>query len=102
MSMVMIMLIFQPHQSTKCAQHVGFKLHVTCKKSLLPLSKPKANGQNPFIAKLNRQQGNQLGHSIQKQKVKEMSSKKNFWMRNSRIVCANSCPGLVSSGISLI
>ena len=64
--------------------------------------KPQANVQNTFIAKLNPQQENQLAHSIQKQKVKEMSLKKNFWMRNSRIVFANSCPGLVSSGISLI
>ena len=76
--MIMVMLSFQPHQSTKCTQHVGFKLHVACPKMLLPLSKPKANVQNPFIAKLNPQQGNQLACSIQKQKVKEMSFKKNF------------------------
>ena len=41
-------------------------------------------------------------HSIQKQKVKEMSFKKNSRMIYSRIVFVNSCPGLVSSGISLI
>ena len=84
----------------KCTQHARFKQHVACQKQLLPPSKPKANVQNPFITKLNQQQENQ--HSKQKQKVKEMSFKQNFWMRNSRIVFANSCPGLVSSGISFI
>ena len=78
MIMVMIMLMFQQHQSTKCAQNVRFKLHVACRKWLLSPSKPKANVQNPFIAKLIPQQGNQLAHSIQKQKVKEMSFKKKF------------------------
>ena len=78
MIIVKIMVIFQPHQSTKCTQHVRFKLHVACQKCLWPPSKPKANVQNPFIAKLKNQQGNWLAHSIQKQKVKEMSFKNNF------------------------
>ena len=79
MIVVMIMVIFQLHQSTKCTQHVRFKLHVACQKWLLPQSKPKANVHNPFIAKLKNQQGNQLAHSIQKQTVKEMST---FWNCN--------------------
>ena len=70
--------MFQQHQSTKCTQHVRFKLHVGCQKWLLPQSKQKANVPNPFIAKLRNQKANQSVHSIQKQKVKEMSFKKNF------------------------
>ena len=91
MIMVMIMVISQPHQSTKCTQHVGFKLHVARQNYLLHPSKQKANVQKPSIAKQNLNQRSQLAHSVLNQKVKEMSYKRNFLMRNSRIVYVNFC-----------
>ena len=74
----MIMVMLQPHQSTKCRQHVMCKPHVACQKWLLSQSKQEANVPNPFIAKLRNQKGNRSAHSIQKQKVQELSFKKNF------------------------